>query len=61
MIATKESMAMAGGETKSKLVFLVLHLFVAEHILAFRTDLIGIVSLRMFKWDAILKNGTFLG
>lgn len=47
-----------GGELKSKSVYmagcaLILHYFVVEHIPAFRTDLISVVSPRMLKWDVM--------
>lgn len=60
LIATRESMVVAGGETKPKLVYmvecvLILHLFAVEHIPASGKNLIGFVRPNMLKWDSITK------
>lgn len=54
-------MAMAGVETKAQLVYmvgsaLILHHLVIWHIPTSWTDLLGIVSPSILKWDAIFQH-----
>lgn len=57
LIDIRESTTVVGGETKLKLVDMVALLLsvtlLANHIHAAWIDLIGVVSMRMLKWDDI--------